>query len=57
MKEGSRSLFGHNAHILAAGIFDSIDGKLARIMGISTDFGKEIDSLADMVSFCLAPAF
>ena len=43
--------------ILAASTFDSIDGKLARVLGIPTNFGKEIDSLADMVSFCLAPAF
>ena len=42
--------------ILAAGAFDSVDGKIARLIGISTNFGKEIDSLADMVSFCLAPA-
>ena len=42
--------------ILAASTFDSIDGKLARVLGIPTNFGKEIDSLADMVSFCLAPS-
>ena len=42
--------------ILAAGAFDSVDGKIARLMGIPTNFGKEIDSLADMVSFCLAPS-
>lgn len=42
--------------ILAAAVFDSIDGKLARLMNIPTNFGKEIDSLADMVSFCLAPS-
>ena len=42
--------------ILAAGVFDSVDGKIARLVGISTNFGKEIDSLADMVSFCLAPS-
>ena len=42
--------------LLAAGAFDSVDGKLARLLGIPTNFGKEIDSLADMVSFCLAPA-
>jgi len=42
--------------ILTAGAFDSVDGKLARLIGISTNFGKEIDSLADMVSFCLAPS-
>ena len=42
--------------LLAAGAFDSIVGKLARMLGIPTNFGKEIDSLADMVSFCLAPS-
>ena len=42
--------------LLGAGAFDSIDGKLARMLGIPTNFGREIDSLADMVSFCLAPA-
>ena len=42
--------------ILAAGAFDSLDGKIARLIGIPTNFGKEIDSLADMVSFCLAPS-
>ena len=34
----------------------SVDCKLARAIGISSNFGKEIDSLADMVSFCLAPS-
>ncbi len=43
-------------YILIAAAFDSVDGKLARMIGISTNFGKEIDSLADMVSFCLAPS-
>lgn len=43
-------------YILIAGLFDSFDGKLARSIGISSSFGKEIDSLADMVSFCLAPS-
>ena len=42
--------------ILIAGLLDSIDGKVARAFGITTDFGMEIDSLADMVSFCLAPS-
>ena len=42
--------------ILAAGAFDSVDGKIARLIRIPTNFGKEIDSLADMVSFCLAPS-
>ena len=43
--------------ILCATILDSLDGKLARKIGLASDFGKEIDSLADLISFCLAPAF
>ena len=43
--------------ILIASLIDSFDGKLARKLGISSDFGKEIDSLADLISFCLAPSF
>ncbi|MFQ6609451.1 MAG: CDP-diacylglycerol--serine O-phosphatidyltransferase, partial [Fidelibacterota bacterium] len=42
--------------ILVAGVFDSLDGKIARKVGITSSFGTEIDSLADMVSFCLAPS-
>lgn len=42
--------------ILVAAVFDSFDGKLARLFGLSSSFGTEIDSLADMVSFCLAPS-
>ena len=42
--------------ILIAAILDSFDGKLARKIGIASDFGKEIDSLADLISFCLAPS-
>ena len=38
--------------VLIASFLDSMDGKIARAFGISTDFGMEIDSLADMVSFC-----
>lgn len=42
--------------ILAAVIFDSLDGRLARIGGRTSLFGAEFDSLADVVSFGLAPA-
>ena len=43
--------------ILLAAFLDSLDGKIARILGVSTEFGKELDSLSDLVSFCLAPSF
>lgn len=36
--------------------FDSIDGSLARLLGASSTFGAELDSLADMSSFSLASA-
>lgn len=42
--------------ILAAVIFDSLDGRLARLGGRESLFGKEFDSLADIVSFGMAPA-
>ena len=42
--------------ILLAAVSDALDGKIARLFGISTEFGKELDSLADLVSFCLAPS-
>ena len=35
---------------------DGLDGRLARITGTESDFGKEYDSLSDMVAFGLAPA-
>ena len=42
--------------IIFGSILDSIDGKLARLLGISSSFGAEIDSLADLITFCLVPA-
>ncbi len=42
--------------ILAACIFDLLDGRLARLGGHESAFGREFDSLADIVSFGLAPA-
>lgn len=43
--------------ILLAGIFDAIDGMMARLTKSSSQFGVEIDSLSDVVSFGAAPAF
>ena len=40
----------------AAIVFDFLDGKIARLLGVSGEFGKEFDSLADIVSFGAAPA-
>ncbi|MEM8874247.1 MAG: CDP-alcohol phosphatidyltransferase family protein [Planctomycetota bacterium] len=42
--------------IALAMIFDALDGRLARIARHTTDFGGQLDSMADMVSFGVAPA-
>ncbi|MDW8310688.1 MAG: CDP-diacylglycerol--serine O-phosphatidyltransferase [Verrucomicrobiales bacterium] len=45
------------AFILLACIFDLLDGRVARIAGVESPFGREFDSLADLISFGVAPAF
>ena len=42
--------------IFAAMFLDGLDGRVARMTSTSSEFGKEFDSLADMVSFGLTPA-
>lgn len=42
--------------IIAAGIFDVLDGRVARITRSQSNFGMEYDSIADVISFGLAPA-
>src|SRR5579864_3813500 len=42
--------------VFAAMIFDTLDGRIARLTHTESSFGKEYDSLADMVAFGLAPA-
>ncbi len=42
--------------ILMAVLMDSLDGKVARRLQTSSDLGRELDSLCDMVSFGVAPA-
>ena len=43
--------------ILLACIFDLLDGRVARMGGVDSPFGREFDSLADLISFGAAPAF
>lgn len=43
--------------ILLACIFDLLDGRVARWGGVESPFGREFDSLADLISFGAAPAF
>lgn len=42
--------------ILLATLFDFLDGRVARMTGSESDFGVQYDSLADLCTFCLAPA-
>jgi CDP-diacylglycerol--serine O-phosphatidyltransferase len=44
------------AFILGACVFDLLDGRLARLGGRESPFGREFDSIADVVSFGVAPA-
>ena len=43
--------------ILFAAILDALDGRIARLIKGTSDFGKELDSLTDFVSFGIAPVF
>jgi CDP-diacylglycerol---serine O-phosphatidyltransferase len=42
--------------IIVAGIFDGLDGRIARLLKSTSSFGAELDSLSDFVSFGVAPA-
>ena len=42
--------------ILVGMVFDFFDGMTARLLHVKSEIGKELDSLADMVSFGVAPA-
>jgi CDP-diacylglycerol---serine O-phosphatidyltransferase len=49
--------FDHASKAIGLAIlFDSLDGRIARITGTNTEFGVQFDSLADVVSFGIAPA-
>jgi len=49
--------FNHAAKAIGIAIvFDSLDGRVARMTGTNTEFGVQFDSLADVVSFGVAPA-
>ena len=42
--------------IVAGAVFDFFDGMVARLLGVSSPIGKELDSLADVVTFGVAPS-
>lgn len=43
--------------VIIAMITDGLDGRVARALNVQSEFGKELDSLADVISFGVAPAF
>ena len=54
---GTPDDFNHAAKAIGIAIvFDSLDGRVARMTGTNTEFGVQFDSLADVVSFGVAPA-
>jgi len=55
--------YGPNAHFAVAAkalgfavFFDGLDGGIARLTNTTSDFGRELDSLADVITFGIAPA-
>jgi CDP-diacylglycerol--serine O-phosphatidyltransferase len=43
--------------VIIAMLMDGLDGRVARALNVESEFGKELDSLSDVISFGLAPAF
>ncbi|MBP1153528.1 MULTISPECIES: CDP-diacylglycerol--serine O-phosphatidyltransferase [unclassified Paenibacillus] len=43
--------------VLVAMLLDGLDGRVARALNVQSEFGKELDSLSDVISFGVAPAF
>ena len=50
------NFYGAAIAIVLAVVFDNLDGKIARLIGATSKFGFEYDSLSDLVSFGVAPA-
>ena len=43
--------------VIVAMLLDGVDGRVARALNAQSEFGKELDSLSDVISFGVAPAF
>jgi CDP-diacylglycerol--serine O-phosphatidyltransferase len=53
----SKGLYADAAFaIFVALLFDGLDGRVARLTNTQSSFGEQYDSMADMLSFCVAPA-
>lgn len=52
---GEQDFYLAGLMIMFAGVFDTVDGGVARLTRTGSEFGVQLDSLVDVVSFCLAP--
>ncbi len=43
--------------LIVGSLFDSVDGRIARLTGTNSSFGEQFDSISDVVSFGIAPSF
>jgi CDP-diacylglycerol---serine O-phosphatidyltransferase len=51
-----RNFLLSSVFIFVSALFDRYDGRIARFFGVENTFGKELDSLADVISFGVAPS-
>ncbi len=56
LHSGPEALYHSAIAVFFAGLFDMFDGRVARLTKTQSDFGMEFDSLADVISFGVAPA-
>lgn len=56
LHSGPEALYHSAIAVFFAGFFDMFDGRVARLTKTQSDFGMEFDSLADVISFGVAPA-
>lgn len=57
LAESQRNFMLAATLVIIAGVLDTLDGRIARMTNTVSDFGKELDSLADVLTFGAAPAY
>lgn len=57
LAESQRNFMLAATLVIIAGVLDSLDGRIARMTHTESEFGKELDSLADVLTFGAAPAY
>lgn len=56
MASGQGSFYASGIAIIIASVIDGLDGRIARMINATSEFGSQFDSIADVVSFGVAPA-